>query len=117
MSSVRAPLAALASPFVAFALVGLHAHHRAETRRREQPAIDAVARVLPAADLSFAGSARHLRFPSLSEPGAAFSDMPGAPDLDPAGGAIAPPIDVYTDIETRPAPKPRSRPLGQAPQK
>ena len=58
MRSARAPLVALALPAVGLALVGLHAHAKAEVRRDEQPAIDAVARLLPAADLSFAGSAR-----------------------------------------------------------
>ena len=61
---------------------------------------DAIMHLLPAPDLSFAGSARHLRFPSLEEPGAAFADAPAAPDLDPAGAAVAPPTAVYTDIAT-----------------
>jgi len=80
--------------------VAWHAHAQTVERRREAPAIDAVMRLLPAPDLSFAGSARHLRFPSLEEPGAAFSDVPAAPDLDPAGAAVAPPVEVYTDIAT-----------------
>jgi hypothetical protein len=68
---------------------------------------------MPAPDLAFAGSARHLRFPSLEEPGAAFADAPGAPDLDPAGAAVAPPKAVYSQVET-PAPRARvSRPLRQ----
>jgi hypothetical protein len=95
MTSARAPLLALA--IEAALLVGLftHAHMRVAERRTEQPAVDAVSRFLPAADLSLAGAARHLRFPSLEEPGAAFADAPASPDLDPAGAALAPPIDVY----------------------
>ena len=103
MTGARAPVIALVAPLFALACVGLHARGRSQERRREQPAIDAVARVLPAADLAFAGSARHLRFPSLEEPGAAFADTPGGPDLDPAGAAVAPPIDVYADSAMRPA--------------
>jgi hypothetical protein len=95
MTRVRTPLLALT--LEAAVLVGLIAHARARASRRqsEQPAIEAISRVLPAADLSLAGAARHLRFPSLEEPGAAFTDAPASPDLDPAGGALAPPIDVY----------------------
>jgi hypothetical protein len=111
MTSARAPLTALGS--IAIILLGLAWHARARTveRQNEQAAIDALTRLLPAPDLSFAGSARHLRFPSLEEPGAAFSDAPGAPDLDPAGAAVAPPIAVYAHIDTlsRPAPRSRSR--------
>ena len=113
MTSARAPLSALGFTALALGAVAWHAHARAVERQHEQPAVDAVTRLLPAADLSFAGSARHLRFPSLEEPGAAFADAPASPDLDPAGAAVAPPIEVYTHIET-PAPRaPASRPLGQ----
>jgi hypothetical protein len=69
--------------------------------------------LLPAPDLSFAGSARHLRFPSLEEPGAAFADAPGAADLDPAGAAVAPPTAVYADVEA-PRHTPAARPVGPA---
>lgn len=95
MTSARSPLLALAIEAVLLVGVFAHAHARESKRRAEQPAIDAVSRFLPAGDLSLAGAARHLRFPSLEEPGAAFADAPASPDLDPAGGALAPPIDVY----------------------
>jgi hypothetical protein len=98
MTSARAPLLALA--IEAAVLVGMfaHAHARGARRRGEQPAILAISHFLPAGDLSLAGAARHLRFPSLEEPGAAFADAPASPDLDPAGGALAPPTDVYRQI-------------------
>jgi hypothetical protein len=97
MSSARAPLAALGGTALVLAAVAWHAHGRTSERSREQRAIDALVRLLPAPDLSFAGSARHLRFPSIEEPGAAFADAPASPDLDPAGAAVAPPIEVYTN--------------------
>jgi hypothetical protein len=113
MTSARTPLSLLGLVTLALAGVAWHAHARAAERRQEQAAIEAVTRLLPAADLSFAGSARHLRFPSLEEPGAAFADAPASPDLDPAGAAVAPPTAVYlqTAIPARRAPA--SRPLGQ----
>jgi hypothetical protein len=75
--------------------ITLDAAARRRARDREQPAIDAVARRLPSSDLALAGGARWLRFPSLEEPGAAFQDGPALPDPDPAGGAMAPPRDVW----------------------
>jgi hypothetical protein len=95
MTATRPPLLAFAIEAALLLGVFAHAHARQTRRQREQPAIDAVSRFLPAADLSLAGAARHLRFPSLEEPGAAFADAPASPDLDPAGGAMAPPTDVY----------------------
>jgi len=113
MTNARMPLLALGLTALSVGAVAWHAHARAANRDREQAAVDAVTRLLPAPDLAFAGSARHLRFPSAEEPGAAFADAPASPDLDPAGGAIAPPREVYENVET-PAPRaPASRPLGQ----
>jgi hypothetical protein len=112
MTSVRAPLLALGLTAAALGAVAVHAGARAAQRGRDQAAIDAVTELLPAADLAFAGSARHLRYPSLEEPGAAFSDAPASPDLDPAGAAVAPPAAVY-GATIPPAPRTRaSRPLG-----
>jgi hypothetical protein len=117
MTSARAPLLALGLTAGALFAVAWHAHARAALRQNEQTAIDAVMRLLPAPDLSFAGSARHLRFPSLEEPGAAFADAPASPDVDPAGAALAPPTAVFTQVETRSPRGPASRPQGQvAPQ-
>jgi hypothetical protein len=95
MTPARTPLLALALEAAVLMGILAHARARASARRSEQPAIDAIAPFLPGADLSLAGAARHLRFPSQEEPGAAFTDAPASPDLDPAGGALAPPIDVY----------------------
>jgi hypothetical protein len=113
MTNPRTPLVALGLTALSVGAVAWHAHARAVHRNREQAAVDAVTRLLPAPDLAFAGSARHLRFSSVEEPGAAFADAPASPDLDPAGGAVAPPKEVYEKVE---APAPRaspSRPLGQ----
>jgi len=113
MTSARAPLLALGLTALALGGVAWDAHARAALRRQEQAAIDAVTRLLPAPDLSFAGSSRHLRFPSLEEPGAAFADAPGSPDLDPAGAAVAPPTAVFTHVETSALRARASPPRGQ----
>lgn len=49
------------------------------------------------ADLALSSHARWLRHPSLAEPGAAFSDIPGGFDVDPAGAFIAPPREVLVN--------------------
>ena len=113
--SRRAPLVCLGLEALLLSGVAVHAHARSERRSAEQPAITAVSRLMPGADLSLAGAARHLRFPSLEEPGAAFADAPASLDKDPAGGALAPPIDVYSEIETRPPRRPSIEPLGRGP--
>ena len=110
MTSARAPLLAFGLTALALGGVAWHAEARAALRRQEQPAIDTLSRLLPAPDLSFAGSARHLRFPSLEEPGAAFADAPASPDLDPAGAAVAPPTAVFMHVETE-------APRGRAPRR
>jgi hypothetical protein len=97
MTSARTPLLLLISVVVILASLGVHAKARRSERDHEQPAVLAISAVLPGADLAMAGGARHLRFPSLEEPSAAFSDGQALPDLDPAGGAIAPPIGVYVE--------------------
>ena len=45
-------------------------------------------------DLALSSSARWLRHPSLSEPGAATSDLPSSLDVDPAGALIGPPREI-----------------------
>ncbi len=114
MISIRLPLAIVATGALAFLTLGLHAERRMSAREREQAAVMAVTRLMPAADLSLAGAARHLRFPSLEEPGAAFTDAPASPDVDPAGAALAPPINVYVDSEPAPRREAAPKPLGQA---
>ncbi len=45
-------------------------------------------------DLALSSSARWLRHPSLSEPGAATADLPSSLDVDPAGALIGPPTEI-----------------------
>lgn len=85
----------LASPVLVVAVIDVDARGRRTDREQSAPAIRAVARRLPAGDLALSGGARWLRSPSLEEPGAAFADGPASPDPDPAGGAMAPPVDVW----------------------
>lgn len=68
---------------------------RAERRRA------AAASALGVADLCLSSDARWLRHPSLSEPGAAFHDLPGAPDAYPAGMVLAPPAFLYGEAAAR----------------
>lgn len=89
-------LMALASPWLVIALLAMDARARRGTSRRLDPAIASVAVRLPTSDLALSGGARWLRSPSLEEPGAAFADGPAVPDPDPAGGAMAPPVEVWT---------------------
>ncbi len=77
-------------------VIAADASLRRAARGRQQPAIDAVARILPSNDLALSGGARWLRFPSMEEPGAAFQDGPALPDPDPAGGAMAPPVAIWS---------------------
>jgi hypothetical protein len=88
------------------AIVGVGAHAAAQRARRagDQPAIDALAPRLPGGDLALSGGARWLRDPGLAEPGAAFQDGPALPDPDPAGGAMAPPREVWARETRRGAP-------------
>jgi hypothetical protein len=77
------------------------ASHRRRIRAGEQPAIDAVAKRLPAPDLALSGGARWLRSPSMEEPGAAFAEGPAMPDADPAGGIMAPPRAIWVEEARR----------------
>jgi hypothetical protein len=94
-------LLCLASPVLVIAVVSVDARARRAARTAELPAIAAVAARLPTSDLALSGGARWLRSPSLEEPSAAFADGPALPDPDPAGGAMAPPIEVWKAIEER----------------
>lgn len=87
--------ALLASPALVVVGLSLDARARRAEARREDPAVAAVARRLPSSDLALSGGARWLRMPSLEEPFAAFADGPALPDPDPAGGAMAPPEEVW----------------------
>ncbi len=89
-------MALLVSLPVSVAAISLDASARRRARARDQPAIDAIARIVPSSDLALSGGARWLRSPSMEEPGAAFQDAPAIADPDPAGGAMAPPIAVWS---------------------
>lgn len=88
------------SPALVVSGLAYDAHARRVAKRREQPAIDALARRLPSSDLALSGGARWLRAVSLEEPFAAFADGPATPDPDPAGAAMAPPVDVWSSAES-----------------
>lgn len=85
----------IASPALVIAGISYDAHARRLAKNTEAPAIDALARRLPSSDLALSGGARWLRAISLEEPGAAFADGPALPDPDPAGAAMAPPVEVW----------------------
>jgi hypothetical protein len=101
-------LLCIASPVIVIALLTVDARARRATRRAEEPALATVAVRLPTSDLALSGGARWLRAPSIEEPSAAFADGPALPDPDPAGGAMAPPIEVWAAAaeRSRPAAKP-----------
>jgi len=54
-------------------------------------------------DLALSSSARWLRHPSLSEPGAATADLPSSLDVDPAGALIGPPTEILRSGAPAPA--------------
>ena len=111
----RAPLVCLAIEALVLVAIAVHARAARARRMEAEPTIAAVARLLPGADLALAGGARHLRFPSLEEPGAAFADGIAVPDTDPAGGAVAPPTDVYAASSPAEPRKRQPQPLGRGP--
>ncbi|HVJ93758.1 MAG TPA: hypothetical protein VM580_28340 [Labilithrix sp.] len=94
-------LLCLASPVLVIAVLASDARIRRSARRADEPAVALVAARLPTSDLALSGGARWLRAPSLEEPGAAFADGPALPDPDPAGGAMAPPVPVWTAVVER----------------
>ncbi len=105
----RRAMALLAAlPLVVVAL-SLDAAHRRGGRASELAASGLLPVVshLPGSDPAVSGGARWLRFPSLEEPGAAFSEGPAVADADPAGGMISPPRAFWTavsraDVEAAP---------------
>ena len=99
MKHARARQVALAlvlSPALVVAGLAYDAHARRVAKASDTAAIDALARRLPTSDLALSGGARWLRAISLEEPGAAFADGPASPDPDPAGAAMAPPIELWS---------------------
>lgn len=94
--ATRIAVALVVSPLLVIVGLGYDAHARRGTKDAEAGSIDALARRLPTSDLALSGGARWLRSVSLEEPGAAFADGPATPDPDPAGAAMAPPIELWT---------------------
>ena len=84
------------SPALVVAGLGYDARARRAAKEHELAAIDTLARRLPTSDLALSGGARWLRAVSLEEPAAAFADGPASPDPDPAGAAMAPPIELWS---------------------
>jgi hypothetical protein len=97
----RFAIALLVVALAALVAISADAAHRRRLRADQQPAIDAVARRLPAPDLALSGGARWLRSPALEEPGAAFAEGPVMPDADPAGGVMAPPRAIWVEEQVR----------------
>ena len=92
----RIAVALVLSPALVVAGLAYDAQARRAAKERDAAAIDALAKRLPTSDLALSGGARWLRAISLEEPGAAFADGPAAPDPDPAGAAMAPPIELWS---------------------
>lgn len=90
-------IALVVSPALVIAGLGYDASARRAAKAHEEPAIDALAARLPTSDLALSGGARWLRAISLEEPGAAFADGPALPDPDPAGAAMAPPSELWSE--------------------
>lgn len=104
MTDLRAKRIALVlvlSPALVVGGLALDARARRAEKAGQAAAIEAVARRLPTSDLALSGGARWLRAVSLEEPGAAFADGPALPDPDPAGAAMAPPVEVWASEARR----------------
>jgi hypothetical protein len=93
-------VALVVSPALVVAGLAYDASARRAAKAKEAPAVDALARRLPTSDLALSGGARWLRAISLEEPGAAFADGPASPDPDPAGAAMAPPVELWSATTT-----------------
>lgn len=91
----RVALCLVVSPAVAIGGLAADARARRDASAKDEPAIEALARRLPTSDLALSGGARWLRAVSLEDPSAAFADGPALPDPDPAGAAMAPPVEVW----------------------
>ncbi len=92
----RIALALVLSPAIVVMGLAYDAHARRAAKANDAASIDALARRLPTSDLALSGGARWLRAISLEEPGAAFADGPALPDPDPAGAAMAPPVELWS---------------------
>ena len=100
-------LAALLVAMLAHAATLRTAAHAPDAERARA----AIVELVGAPDLAVSSSSRWLRHPSLSEPGAAFTDAPCVLDTDPAGAAIGPPRALHRGTE-RARVETRLRPRG-----
>jgi hypothetical protein len=107
-------LALVLSPALVVTGLAYDAHARRAAKAKDASAIATLAKRLPTSDLALSGGARWLRAVSLEEPGAAFADGPASPDPDPAGGAMAPPTEVWAQSAAIAAPSP-ARPSSSSP--
>lgn len=71
-----------------------HAASRGRDAARRAEVARATVHLTGLPDLALSSTSRWLRHPSQAEPAAAFADLPGALDVDPAGALIAPPTAV-----------------------
>ncbi len=94
-------IALVVSPALVVAGLAYDANARRAAKANDAAAIDALAKRLPTSDLALSGGARWLRAISLEEPGAAFADGPASPDPDPAGAAMAPPVELWSATTKR----------------
>lgn len=88
-------LSLLLSPVIVIAVIAFDARARRAESARHDEEVKTLVQRLPSGDLALSGGARWLRSISLEEPGAAFADGPALPDPDPAGAAMAPPVEVW----------------------
>lgn len=91
----RVAVLLLASPLAVVLGLALDAHLRQRAAATSDAAVRTISARLSSPDLALSGGSRWLRSLSLEEPWAAFSDGPAFPDPDPAGAAVAPPVDVW----------------------
>lgn len=90
---LRLALAAAAGT-LSLVLVVASSHVARQADAEALPGRRAAVELIGFADLALNSGARWLRHPSQVEPAAAMADLPAALDSEPAGGAIAPPVEV-----------------------
>lgn len=95
----RLRAAALTALALALALVAVLVDAERRRTSREGARHDAIVELVGTSDLALSSSARWLRHPSLSEPAAAFSDLPASLDVDPAGAWIGPPRAMFMEVD------------------
>ncbi|MCS6902399.1 MAG: hypothetical protein RMJ98_22350 [Myxococcales bacterium] len=95
LPSLAPALALLLASLVAAPFLAVLATWQRTTLEARRGPLGSVGALLPWPDLAVASGARHLRFLSLEEPAAAFSEGPASLDMDPAGGCMAPPYAVW----------------------